>query len=115
MFGGPPWGDSLKNYVGFSPFFQVDKVTTPLLLEFAHDGLGGLEMYAPLRYLGVPAELVVYDKEERNFVRPKVRVASMQRKTDWFNFWLLDKQDLNPVKQEQYKRWEALKSKHRSS
>jgi dienelactone hydrolase len=109
-FGGPPWGDSLKNYLEFSPFFQVDKIRTPLLLEFASEAdNAGLEMYVPLRYLGVPAELVIYDGEEHNFVRPKARIASMARKLEWFNFWLFDERNTDPKKQKQYERWEKMR------
>lgn len=109
-FEGPPWGPTLQNYIDFSPFFQVEKVTTPLLLEYAGaNAIGGLEMYAPLRYLGVPAELVSYANEEHVFTQPKARIAAMGRKADWFNFWLLGKKDPSPTKCEQYKRWELMK------
>ena len=102
----------MKNYIAFSPFFNVDRVKAPLLLEFAGDNaVGGFEMYSSLRYLGIPAELVVYKDEEHNFVKPKARVASMNRKADWFNYWLLDKKDPAPLKQEQYKRWDLMKIK----
>jgi len=108
-FGGPPWGHSLQNYLNYSPFFQVDKIKTPLLMESVR-GIDAFEMYVPLRYLGVPAELVVYNEEEHNFVKPKARIASMARKTDWLNFWLLDKRDPDPAKQEHYAKWEQMRS-----
>ncbi len=109
-FGGPPWGSTLKNYIDFSPFFHVDKIHSPLLLEFA-DVLNtdGLEMYIPLRYLGVPAELVTYKGEEHNFVKPKARLASMARKLEWFNFWFFGKKNSEPKKQKQYERWEKMR------
>jgi dipeptidyl aminopeptidase/acylaminoacyl peptidase len=109
-FGGPPWGETLKNYLDFSPFFQVDKIRAPLLLEFASEsGNSGFEMYVPLRYLNVPAELVIYDGEEHNFIRPKARMASMARKLEWFNFWFFDKQNFDPKKQKQYERWGKMR------
>lgn len=107
-FGGPPWGKTLKNYLDFSPFFYVEKIRTPLLMEFSGGALQGLEMYVPLRYLNIPAEFVVYDGEEHNFVKPKARLASMKRKVDWFNFWLFDKRD--PTNPEQYSRWEQMRA-----
>ncbi|MBA2369246.1 MAG: S9 family peptidase [Candidatus Protochlamydia sp.] len=112
LFGGPPWGATLKNYIPYSPFFHIDKIKTPLLTELAHHiGTSGgeFELYVPLRYLGVPAELVYYDNEEHIFVQPKARLASMARKADWFNYWLLDKKDQNPSKKEQYDRWDLMK------
>ena len=109
IFGGPPWGDTLKNYVGFSPFFSVENIKTPLLMEFAGAALIAFEMYVPLRYLKVPAELVIYDGEEHNFVKPKSRLASMKRKVDWFNYWFFDKRD--PDKPNQYARWDEMKNR----
>lgn len=106
-FGGPPWGNTLKNYVAFSPFFNVDKIKTPLLMEFSGGAVMGLEMYTPLRYLNVPAELVIYKGEEHNFVKPKARIVSMKRKVDWFNYWFFDKRD--PRNPEQYARWDAMR------
>jgi dipeptidyl aminopeptidase/acylaminoacyl peptidase len=108
-FGGPPWGNTLKNYVEFSPFFNIDKIKTPLLMEFSISGVPGLEMYSPLRYLNIPAELVIYKGEEHNFVKPKARIASMKRKVDWFNYWLLNKRHSNNP--EQYARWDAMAAK----
>lgn len=77
-------------------------------MEFSGGALQGLEMYVPLRYLNIPAEFVVYDGEEHNFVKPKARLASMKRKVDWFNFWLFDKRD--PTNPEQYSRWEQMRA-----
>jgi hypothetical protein len=32
-----------------------------------------------------------------------------QRNLDWLNFWLQDKEDPDPAKAEQYKRWRELR------
>lgn len=107
IYGGPPWGETLKNYLDFATLFRIDQIKTPLLMEFTTEGgLGGLEIYTPLRYLGIPAELVLYEGEEHNFVKPKARLASMARKVDWFNYWLLGK--CNPDHPEQSARWSTL-------
>lgn len=112
-FGGPPWGDTLQNYIDFCPFFSIDKINTPLLIEYADIGTPGyaFEMYAPLRLLHKPAELVFYKDEHHNFVRPKARLASMKRKVDWFNYWLFDKRDPNSELEEQYNRWDKMKDR----
>lgn len=108
LFGGPPWGETLKNYLDFSPFFLIDKIHTPLLMEFGEAAPSGLEMHIPLRYSHIPSELVIYD-DEHNFVKPKARVASMKRKVDWFDYWLLDKRDPASSKKSQYDRWDAMR------
>jgi len=107
-FGGPPWGVALQNYLDFSPFYNVDKIKTPLFMEFAGGHLQGLEMYTPLRYLNVPSELVIYEGEAHNFECPKARIASMTRKMDWFNYWLLDKRN-GIDKEDQYARWDKMR------
>jgi hypothetical protein len=89
----------------------VDKVQTPMLMEFvAGNAVSGFEFYVPLREAKVPAEMVLYDREAHNFVRPTVRFASMHRKVDWLDFWLLDKEDADPAKAAQYTRWKQLKT-----
>ncbi|NGX47926.1 MAG: Dipeptidyl-peptidase 5 [Chlamydiae bacterium] len=111
-FGGPPWGETLENYRSFCPLFNIENIKTPVLMEYAEIGCMGyeFEMYVPLRILHKPAELVLYKDEEHNFVRPKARLASMKRKVDWFNFWILNKKDAAPILKEQYERWEAMKN-----
>ena len=107
LFGGPPWGHCLNNYVEFSPYFQVQNIKTPLLMEFAGGAVFALEMFVPLRHQNTPTELVFYEGEPHIFVKPKPRLASMQRKLDWFNFWFFDKKDSdNP---EQYVRWSDMR------
>ncbi|CDZ80130.1 Prolyl oligopeptidase family protein [Candidatus Rubidus massiliensis] len=110
IYGGPPWGETLKNYIEFSTLFNVQQIETPVLMEFVggFTGVGALELYVPLRYLKIPAELVLYDGEEHNFVKPKARIASMARKVDWFNFWLLGKENFD--KPEQNARWNEMKT-----
>jgi len=109
-FGGPPFGKTLKNYLDFSPFFNADKINTPVLFEFVAEGaITGLEMYSTLRYQKIPAELVAYEGEEHNFIKPKSRIASMKRKVQWFDYWLLGRKDKDPDFSEQYLRWDAMK------
>ena len=33
MFNGPPYGESLKNWLSYSITFNMDKIHTPLLME----------------------------------------------------------------------------------
>jgi len=110
-FGGPFTSRTAAAYLEFSPVLNIDKMRTPLLMEFvAENGLIGFEVYVPLREARVPAELVLYDAEEHNFVRPTVRSASMHRKIDWFNFWMKGQEDPAPAKVQQYTRWRQLKA-----
>ena len=49
----------------------------------------------------------MYQGEQHNFVKPKARIASMDRKVDWFNYWFFNKRD--PAKMEQYARWDRMR------
>jgi len=110
IYGGPFNEKTAPAYLGFAPVFKAENFEAPLLMEFSgKDGFFGLEMYVPLRVLRKPAELVTYDDEEHNFVKPRARLASMARKVDWFNFWMLDKEDPDPSKAEQYTRWRQMR------
>jgi Tol biopolymer transport system component/dienelactone hydrolase len=110
IYGGPLSLRTAKAYFEFSPALNVDHIDAPLLMEFSgKDGFAGLEFYVPLKLAGKPVELVTYDDEPHNFVTPRARLASMGRKVDWFNYWMLGKKDPVPSKADQYERWEHLK------
>jgi dipeptidyl aminopeptidase/acylaminoacyl peptidase len=111
MYGGPLSARTAKAYLDFAPVLSVANFRAPMLMEFSgRDGFFGLEVYVPMRMLKIPAELVTYDDEPHNFVTPRARLASMARKVDWFNYWMLDKEDPSPAKKEQYERWRQLRA-----
>jgi dipeptidyl aminopeptidase/acylaminoacyl peptidase len=65
--GTHPWGD-LRRYIANSPYYQADKIHTPLLLIHGkQDDACPVEeaekMFNALKRLGREAELAVYDGE----------------------------------------------------
>jgi len=112
LYGGALSAETAPAYLEFAPALNADKVRTPVLLEYAsvYRANLGAEFYTPLRERGVPAELVIYENERHNFVRPTTRFASMHRKVDWFNYWMLGKKDSDPAKAAQYARWDKMKA-----
>jgi len=63
--GGTPW-QMRERYIENSPYFDLDKVTTPVLLECGKDDdlcTGSGEMFISLRRLGKEVDLVQYDGE----------------------------------------------------
>src|SRR5207245_527092 len=61
---GLPWRN-VERWVRMSPWFRVDKITTPTLLMGGSDDmnvplLNSEQLYQALRRLGVPSELVIY-------------------------------------------------------
>ncbi|MEJ1964490.1 MAG: prolyl oligopeptidase family serine peptidase [Gammaproteobacteria bacterium] len=111
MYGGPLSAKTAKAYLDFAPVLSAGNFTAPMLMEFSgRDGDFGLEAYVPLRVRRLPAELVTYDDEPHNFATPRARLASMARKVDWFNYWILNREDPDVAKQDQYGRWRQLRA-----
>jgi hypothetical protein len=53
--------------------------------------------------------MFIYPDERHEKNQPKHRYSIYVRNVDWFNFWLRDKEDPDPAKAEQYKRWHELR------
>jgi dipeptidyl aminopeptidase/acylaminoacyl peptidase len=111
IIGASPFGDGLQQWLKRSPGFNLDKVTTPLLV--VGEGPGSLlfmwEPYAGLRLLHKPVDLMMLNTDEHVLTNPSVRVASQGGSVDWFRFWLQDYEDPDPAKAEQYARWHRLR------
>ena len=123
MFGGPPYGKSLQNWLDFSISFNLDKINTPLLMEvngygekdnLPHrppDNLAAKEeLFGGMNELKKPVELYYYPNEQHQVDHPVARIASLQRNVDWFRFWLQDYRRPAPEDPNQYARWELMRS-----
>ena len=107
--GGSPYGSYDKRYDDLSTALRAHKVTTPLLIESSPgEMLFSLEFYTALRRQNKPVDFVIYPDEGHIYSQPAHRIASMQSNLDWFLFWLQGKEDPQPDKQDQYRRWKAL-------
>jgi dipeptidyl aminopeptidase/acylaminoacyl peptidase len=89
----PPWRD-LQAWVDVSaPFFHADRIRTPVLFvggqkDFNVPIAGSEQMYAALRTLGVPSELVVYPDQFHIFTRPSYAVDFLNRMLGWYGRYL---------------------------
>jgi hypothetical protein len=123
MYGGPPYGKSLQNWLDYSISFNLDKFHAPLLMEVM--GYGKKydnpdappdnvamhnEIFVGLTQLHKPVEYYYYPNEEHQPEHPQARIASLQRNVDWFRFWLQGYERPNPEDPDQYKRWERLRA-----
>jgi dipeptidyl aminopeptidase/acylaminoacyl peptidase len=112
MIGARPFGEGLQQWLKRSPGFNLDKVAAPLLVSGA--GPSGVltmwEVYAGLRYLHKPVDLILLNTDEHVLTNPAVRMASQGGSVDWFRFWLQDYEDSEPAKADQYKRWRELRT-----
>jgi dipeptidyl aminopeptidase/acylaminoacyl peptidase len=111
VIGTPPFGEGLQQWLKRSPGFNLDKITTPLLIvgEGPVSLLSMWEPYAGLHYLKKPVDLIMLNTDEHVLTNPAVRMASQGGTVDWFRFWLQDYEDRDPGKAEQYVRWRELR------
>jgi dipeptidyl aminopeptidase/acylaminoacyl peptidase len=112
IFGGPPVGQTLSNWVKRSATFNFDRWHTPVReLRF---GPGqsleeGWETLNMLRRLGKPVELIWLPDAAHGIVRPSDRMVVQDGSVDWFRFWLQGRTDDDPTKADQYRRWSSLR------
>jgi dipeptidyl aminopeptidase/acylaminoacyl peptidase len=89
---GLPWRNT-ELWLKLSPWFQVEKITTPTLLLCGTDdanvpSLGVEQLYQALRRLGRDTELVLYPGQTHHLTRPSFRVDRYQRYLAWYDKYL---------------------------
>lgn len=110
--GAAPFGRGLEVWLARSPDFNLDKVTTPLLVV----GVGQADIpaewepYSSLWHQNKPVDLLLLKEGTHPLSNPAQRLASQGSTVDWMRFWLLGIEDPNPAKKEQYARWHRLRS-----
>jgi len=122
MYGGPPYGQPLENWIKYSVSFNLDKIHAAVLMEEMGYGVpfdnarkpplnlvGKMDVFAGLTYLNKPVELYYYPNEEHQPDDPKARLASLQRNLDWYRFWLQGYERPNPEDADQYIRWREMR------
>jgi dipeptidyl aminopeptidase/acylaminoacyl peptidase len=87
---GLPW-ENTDLWVRLSPFFQVEKVTTPTLILCGEQDwnvplLNSEQLYQALRRLGrVETELVVYPGQNHGIRRPSYQKDRLERYIGWYD------------------------------
>ncbi len=89
-----PWNNT-KLYVGQSPLFHADRVTTPLLLLHGNADtnvpLGeSIQMYTALKLLGKTVELIEIKGQDHHIIDYKKRIEWQKTILAWFDRWLKD-------------------------
>jgi dipeptidyl aminopeptidase/acylaminoacyl peptidase len=110
MFGGAPFGSGLRKWLTASPGFRLQRMTAPVLLlePGAQSILANWDIYASLRRLQRPVELIDLGDGSHPLSNPAQQFTAETLNVDWFRFWLQDYEDPDPAKAEQYRRWEKL-------
>jgi dipeptidyl aminopeptidase/acylaminoacyl peptidase len=111
VMGGPPYGETLKNYLSFSMTLNASRIRAPVLMEYdAIESLAAMEYYEAMQHYGVPVDFFIYPNDGHVTERPEHRFVSLQRNLDWFEFWLLGKENDASSKGGQYLRWQQLRT-----
>jgi dipeptidyl aminopeptidase/acylaminoacyl peptidase len=93
---GLPWLDGNREvWDKVSPFYSLDKVTTPTLVVGGEDDwnmpiLNSEQLYLVLKHRGVPTQLVVYPGEGHSISVPSYRKDLYERYLGWFEKYLGD-------------------------
>jgi dipeptidyl aminopeptidase/acylaminoacyl peptidase len=111
IYGSPPFGAGLKEWVEHAPGFHLDRVSSPLRIEAIGPGslLEEWEIYGSLWKQGKPVDLIYLPEGQHILQKPVERLASQQGNVDWFRFWLKGEEDPAPGKAAQYERWKQMR------
>lgn len=90
---GPPWKNTEKWMKLSYPFFQVEKIKTPVLYmasqsDFNVPVAGSEQMYQALRSIGIPTELVIYPNQFHEIEVPSYLKDRFERYIAWFDKYL---------------------------
>lgn len=114
--GGEPWGENLDVWIANDPTFHLDLLHTPLRYEQYSDEISHWwGTYAILKRQKKPVEYYRFNDAAHALIKPAHRMASQGGNVDWFSFWLKGKEDPDPTKAEQYKRWHKLRFQQKES
>lgn len=109
MMGGPPYGETLKNWLDYAAPFSASHIHTPLLMEYTIID-SAKEMFTMLNRQEKPVELYFYPHGHHPLDTPFERVSSLQRNVDWFRFWLQGYERPGAEDPQQYTRWRAFRA-----
>ncbi|WP_367348494.1 Atxe2 family lasso peptide isopeptidase [Sphingobium yanoikuyae] len=95
----------------YSVAMNAGKLDRPLLMQLSDDEyIHSLEGFTALREYGQPVEMHIFPGEHHIKWQPAHRRAAYLRNLDWFAYWLQGARDPDPAKQDQYARWDAMRS-----
>jgi hypothetical protein len=113
MYGGRPTREDLAKWMKNADSFHLDGVLTPLRIEAIgrESVLTEWEIYSSLQIQDKPVDLIYFPEGEHILQKPRDRLSSGQGSVDWYRFWLLGIEDLDPAKSLQYQRWNEMKAR----
>lgn len=95
-----------------SPSLNAACIGAPILVHASDDEFGrSAQMEALVRFAdaGRPLEYYVFPDEQHVLNHPAHRLAEFRRNTQWFMYWLQDREASDPIDPGQYARWKGYK------
>ena len=121
MYGGPPSGRTLTNWLNYSISFNLENIHTPILMEEMGSGIpyresqaipinlvNHFDVFTGLSRLNKPVVLYYYPGEDHTPEDPQARLGSLQRNVDWYRFWLQGAERIDQEDADQYMTWRHL-------
>lgn len=92
IMGGSYW-DDWKMWQERSPLSYIKEGKTPTFLQYGSSSLSirsshGIEIYFPLKTLGVPVKMVSYLEQGSSFSSPHITLQALQDLEDWLDVYL---------------------------
>ncbi|QNM83347.1 Atxe2 family lasso peptide isopeptidase [Sphingomonas sabuli] len=93
-----------------SPALNVAAIRVPVLFQLPEQEARRMpELFVRLRASGTPVDFYAFPDEAHIKVEPRHRSAVFDRNFDWFAYWLLDRRDPDPAKQDRYQAWDEMR------
>jgi dipeptidyl aminopeptidase/acylaminoacyl peptidase len=107
----PPGPEDEAFWAPYSLVRNAARVDTPILIQTADRQYRmALATVAALKEAGKPIEMYVFPNEYHVKWQPAHRLAVYRRVIDWFDFWLLGREDPSGDRVNQYRRWRAMRA-----
>jgi len=109
------WGlglpeSSMEQWREMSVALNASRVEAPLLIQASdREYLAETQTYSALREAGKAVELFVFPDEYHAKWQPAHKWAVYKRNVQWFEFWLQDIEEPDPVEPGQYDRWRQMR------
>ena len=101
---------SMEQWREMSVALNASRVEAPLLIQASdREYLAETQTYSALREAGKAVELFVFPDEYHAKWQPAHKWAVYKRNVQWFEFWLQDIEEPDPVEPGQYDRWRQMR------
>lgn len=108
--GAMPWGSTQDEWIRRDPYFHLDKIVSPILIEdYNNTRPSWWSVYVGLRRLGRPVDHISFRDGRHPPLYVEIIHKAQELTVDWFDFWLNGRESAEPEKKEQYDVWRKLR------